>query len=181
MRNQQVTHVEGIIFYVRGSHIWLCFVLPVAALEAGRKNHTLPGGRIHQLGRHRRESVIDAMMRELQEETGTPGSAIRDLSMIGEPIEHLTAKREPKLVQGFVGVVTEQTVQPRLPQEIAEVRWHQVSEWHQLLATMNPGKQVLVLELLRQALFFRGLFPCIKRNIKVFLSEQSSKAIVLHA
>ena len=123
MRVRHVTHVEGLMFSISQGEPLLCFVLPQAAVEVGQRNHTIPGGRILQLGGRRFEPVEVAMRREYQQETGAADGEISILSGIGAPRPHVTGRGEIKLVQGFAGIVTQPCNQPQFVDEIASVAW----------------------------------------------------------
>lgn len=171
MRARRVTHVEGLMFSIAGKEPLLCFVLPQAAVQTGCMNHTIPGGRIMQLGVRRFESVEVAMRREFKEEEGTSEDDILVLSGIGAPRSHTTGRGEVKLVQGFAGIVSEPRCQPKFTDEIAAVAWKAPGSWAQTLATMNHNKQRLVLQLMHEARQLSRLYPCIKRELGRFLEQ----------
>ncbi len=171
-----VTHVAGLFFATTGTDVRLCFALPTAAVRTGKGNHTIPGGRIHQLGARRFEHTHDAMLRELKEETGVGPETILSLCGVGAPVTHYPAQGGVKLVQGFVGLVSTPCDQPRLVGEIAAVAWPTRDAWLPTIRTMNEHKQALVLQLMERAMRVRQIYPCVRREVSRFLDECGSQA-----
>jgi ADP-ribose pyrophosphatase YjhB (NUDIX family) len=169
------------MFAIEGGEPLLCAVLPQAAILNGCRNHTIPGGRILQLGGDRYEQVEDAMSREYTQETGAKKEHISVLCGIGAPRPHLTGKGEVKLVQGFAGIVSQVCSQPRFIDEIAAVAWKTPDNWARTLATMNKNKQQLVLQLMHEARHLKRLYPCIKRELNRFLEQATIQPLQLAA
>ncbi len=173
------THVAGLLFAATRSRVQACFLKPAAAVLDGRENHTVLGGAIHQIGARRFEAPEAALLREAHEEMGCPADNWHRYLRIGEPVLHVTGQGEQKTTQLFTGIVYEPCFEPRFQDEIAEVAWCDPSGWFEKIASMNEGKQRMVLHMMREAASFRELFPCIRRSLRSFLDEYNSQSAMV--
>jgi 8-oxo-dGTP pyrophosphatase MutT (NUDIX family) len=174
---QNPTHVAALLLteYLRQPR--LCFVLPTVAVIDGRDNHTLPGGAIHQTSSKRFETSEAALLRETREETGSPKENFKRYACLGPPILHYTNIGKQKHIQPFAAVLHQPYDQPQRRDEIAAVRWCRIDDWEAMLATMNEGKRLLALGMMREAALLRDLFPCMRRALRGFLQETNPQLL----
>lgn len=165
------THVAGLLFTASGNYVQACFVLPVAAVRDGKRNHTLPGGGIHQTSARRFETPENALKREVREEIGCSEGNWDRFEPIGLPVERFTYQRQRKLTQPFVGILHQPCSEPTLRDEIAAVHWCEPDAWREALASMNEGKRQFVLAMMQEAVAVKVLFPCMRRALRGFLRE----------
>lgn len=156
----------------------MCFVEPTVAARDGRHNHTVPGGGIHQLSSCRFEEPEVAIVREIWEETGSPADNIYRLLAFGTTIFHTTGKGSKKYIQPFASILRKPYAEPKMTDEIANVNWCEPSDWSRMLATMNYGKQRLVLSMMYEASAMKELFPCMKRALREFVAAVEPSFIV---
>lgn len=174
---QKPTHVAALLLAEVQRRPQLCFVLPTIAVIDGCDNHTLPGGGILQVGASRFETPEAALLRETQEETGSPQGNFKRHARLGLPILHRTHTGKAKHIQPFAAVLHQPYDQPLRPDEIAAVRWRGPDDWEAMLATMNEGKRRLVLDMMHEAAFLRVLFPCMRRALRGFLHETNPQLL----
>lgn len=175
---RNTTHVASLLLAEVRHEVNLCLVLPVAAQKEGHCNHTVPGGATHQLGSSEFETPEAAMLRENEEEIGSPPENMYKSSRIGEPLLHRTSKGKDKLIQPFVGILHEPFAQPKMINEIATVNWCKPGDWKHFIETMNEGKHQLVLAMMRRAAQEKILFPCMRRALRDFLSKNDYLELV---